>query len=77
LVDIEDLLRELGEAAQVLHPLNVENGEFTIKMFMDANGVSRNVALPALKVLERDGIIEYAGERCYNGKRCKAWHKVA
>lgn len=69
------MLRELAEAAQALRPL--ADGEFTITMFMQANGITRNVARPALERLETMGAIQPLGDRVVDGKRHKAWRKVA
>lgn len=69
------MLRELAEAVQALSPL-AEN-EFTISMFMQANDMTRNIARPAIEQLEQMGKIVQVGDRVYNGKRHKAWRKVA
>ena len=74
-IPIEDLLRELAQAAGIPEPLQV--GEFTVKMFMATNQLTEDVARSALERLERDGHIESVGERVYEGRRFKAYRKVA
>lgn len=74
-IPIEDLLRELAQAAGIPEPLHA--GEFTVKMFMATNQLTEDVARSALERLERDGHIESVGERVYEGRRFKAYRKVA
>jgi hypothetical protein len=74
-IPIENLLRELAQAAGIPEPLLP--GEFTVKMFMATNQLTEDVARSALERLERDGHIESVGERVYEGRRFKAYRKVA
>lgn len=74
-IPIENLLRELAQAAGIPEPLQA--GEFTVKMFMATNQLTEDVARSALERLERDGHIESVGERVYEGRRFKAYRKVA
>jgi len=74
-VKIDDLLREIAAAAGIPEPLH--EGEFTVKMFMATNQLTEDVARSALERLERDGHIESVGERVYEGRRFKAYRKVA
>ena len=76
-IPIEDLLRELAQAAGIPEPLQAGRGEFTVKVFMATNQLTEDVARSALERLERDGHIESVGERVYEGRRFKAWRKVA